>query len=120
MSEKLDSFLHLFLCIYFLYKKCQHVLAQTGGGPADLFPMGWCVELQDSVDPGVAWGAQVEDNIGGRLCLRYAGTEGLTQSLARRWVFYLDPLLHPPGWAEENSCSLTPPAGKEQNCLCIL
>uniref|UniRef100_A0A8C7D189 Scm like with four mbt domains 1 n=1 Tax=Oncorhynchus kisutch TaxID=8019 RepID=A0A8C7D189_ONCKI len=23
---------------------------------------------------------------------------------------YLDPLLYPPGWAEENSCSLTPPA----------
>nr|XP_029539135.1 scm-like with four MBT domains protein 1 isoform X2 [Oncorhynchus nerka] len=84
--------------------------AQAGGDPADLFPIGWCVELQDSVDPGVAWGAQVEDNIGGRLCLCYAGTEGLTQSLARRWVFYLDPLLHPPGWAEENSCSLIPPA----------
>ncbi|CAB1315087.1 unnamed protein product [Coregonus sp. 'balchen'] len=81
--------------------------AQTGG---DLFPPGWCVELQDSVDPGVAWGAQVEDNVGGRLCLRYTGTEGLTQSQARRWVFYLDPLLHPPGWAEENSFSLTPPA----------
>ncbi|CAB1353788.1 unnamed protein product, partial [Coregonus sp. 'balchen'] len=81
-----------------------------GGDPADLFPPGWCVELQDSVDPGVAWGAQVEDNIGGRLCLRYAGTEGLTQSQARRWVFYLDPLLQPPGWAEENSYSLTPPA----------
>uniref|UniRef100_A0A8C8H4K2 SLED domain-containing protein n=1 Tax=Oncorhynchus tshawytscha TaxID=74940 RepID=A0A8C8H4K2_ONCTS len=81
-----------------------------GRNPADLFPMGCCVELQDSMDPGVAWGAQVEDNIGGRLCLRYAGTEGLTQSLARRWVFYLDPLLHPPGWAEENCCSLTPPA----------
>ncbi|XP_041744142.1 scm-like with four MBT domains protein 1 [Coregonus clupeaformis] len=84
--------------------------AQTGGDPADLFPPGWCVELQDTVDPGVAWGAQVEDNIGGRLCLRYAGTEGLTQSQARRWVFYLDPLLQPPGWAEENSYSLTPPA----------
>ncbi|XP_029549843.1 scm-like with four MBT domains protein 1 isoform X5 [Salmo trutta] len=81
--------------------------AQTGG---DLFPLGCCVELQDSVDPGVAWGAQVEDNVGGRLCLRYTGTEGLTQSQTRRWVFYLDPLLHPPGWAEENSFSLTPPA----------
>uniref|UniRef100_A0A8C7VAQ9 SLED domain-containing protein n=1 Tax=Oncorhynchus mykiss TaxID=8022 RepID=A0A8C7VAQ9_ONCMY len=87
-----------------------HLLQGVRGDPADLFPIGWCVELQDSMDPGVAWGARVEDNIGGRLCLRYAGTEGLTQSLARRWVFYLDPLLHPPGWAEENSCSLTPPA----------
>uniref|UniRef100_A0A8C7CYB5 Scm like with four mbt domains 1 n=1 Tax=Oncorhynchus kisutch TaxID=8019 RepID=A0A8C7CYB5_ONCKI len=70
---------------------------------SDLHPLGWGRqqgrlrqgETQQTcfpvcMDPGVAWGAQVEDNIGGRLCLRYAGTEGLTQSLNRRWIFYLD------------------------------
>ncbi|KAM6980735.1 scm-like with four MBT domains protein 1 [Aplochiton taeniatus] len=83
---------------------------QAGGDPVHLFPQGSCVELQDSLDPGAAWWAEVEHNIGGRLCLHYSGSEGLNLPQARRWLFYLDPFLHPPGWAEENGCTLTPPA----------
>ncbi|XP_036389742.1 scm-like with four MBT domains protein 1 [Megalops cyprinoides] len=81
-----------------------------GKNPLDLLAPGSTVELQDSEDPGVAWVAAIEENVGGRLCLCYAGTKGLPQTHARRWVFYLHPLLHPPGWAREHGCTLAPPA----------
>uniref|UniRef100_A0A3B3QXI8 Scm like with four mbt domains 1 n=1 Tax=Paramormyrops kingsleyae TaxID=1676925 RepID=A0A3B3QXI8_9TELE len=76
----------------------------------DLLCPGTSVELQDSEDPGVAWGAVIEENVGGRLRLLYAGAEGLPQTLAKHWVFYLHPFLHPPGWALESGCTLAPPA----------
>ncbi|KAI1892742.1 hypothetical protein AGOR_G00136670 [Albula goreensis] len=81
-----------------------------GKNPLDLLAPGSSVELQDSQDPGAAWVAEIEENVGGRLCLRYTGTEGLPEMHARRWLFYLHPLLHPPGWAQEHGCTLVPPA----------
>ncbi|KAG9332642.1 hypothetical protein JZ751_014740 [Albula glossodonta] len=81
-----------------------------GKNPLDLLAPGSSVELQDSQDPGAAWVAEIEENVGGRLCLRYTGTEGLPETHARRWLFYLHPLLHPPGWAQEHGCTLVPPA----------
>lgn len=70
------------------------------------------MELQDRVDPGVAWGAEVEENVGGRLRLRLAGTEGLPETHSTLWLYYLHPHLHPPGWAKEHGCTLRPPSGK--------
>ncbi|KAG9353228.1 hypothetical protein JZ751_017804 [Albula glossodonta] len=81
-----------------------------GKNSLDLLAPGSSVELQDGEDAGAAWVALIEDNIGGRLRLRYAGTEGLPQNQATLWLFYLHPFLHPPGWAKEHGCTLTPPA----------
>uniref|UniRef100_A0AAZ3Q6W0 SAM domain-containing protein n=1 Tax=Oncorhynchus tshawytscha TaxID=74940 RepID=A0AAZ3Q6W0_ONCTS len=85
---------------------------QRGKDPVDLMSPGCSVELQDSVDPGVAWGAEVEENMGGRLRLRLAGTERLPDTHATLWLYYLHPRLHPPGWAKEHGCTLRPPSGK--------
>uniref|UniRef100_A0A8C7HBC2 Scm like with four mbt domains 1 n=1 Tax=Oncorhynchus kisutch TaxID=8019 RepID=A0A8C7HBC2_ONCKI len=85
---------------------------QRGKDPVDLMSPGCSVELQDSVDPGVAWGAEVEENMGGRLKLRLAGTERLPDTHATLWLYYLHPRLHPPGWAKEHGCTLRPPSGK--------
>uniref|UniRef100_A0A8C7U919 SAM domain-containing protein n=1 Tax=Oncorhynchus mykiss TaxID=8022 RepID=A0A8C7U919_ONCMY len=85
---------------------------RRGKDPVDLMSPGCSVELQDSVDPGVAWGAEVEENMGGRLRLRLAGTERLPDTHSTLWLYYLHPRLHPPGWAKEHGCTLRPPSGK--------
>ncbi|XP_076847146.1 scm-like with four MBT domains protein 1 isoform X2 [Brachyhypopomus gauderio] len=84
--------------------------AQRGCNPVDLLNPGLCVELLDYQNVGVAWPATIEDNVGGRLRLRYAGTEGLADAHSITWLFYLSPLLHLPGWAKEHGCTLRPPA----------
>uniref|UniRef100_A0A8C6PMD7 Scm like with four mbt domains 1 n=1 Tax=Nothobranchius furzeri TaxID=105023 RepID=A0A8C6PMD7_NOTFU len=73
-------------------------MPQHGRDPVELLSAGCYVELQDGVDPGLAWAAEVEENIGGRLKLRLLGTEGLPDTPATLWLFYLHPRLHPPGW----------------------
>lgn len=78
----------------------------------ELLSAGCYVELQDAVDPGLAWAAEVEENVGGRLKLRLVGTEGLPDTPATLWLFYLHPRLHPPGWAKEHGCTLKPPSGQ--------
>ncbi|XP_029630795.1 scm-like with four MBT domains protein 1 [Salmo trutta] len=83
---------------------------QRGKDPVDLLSPGCSVELQDSVDPGVAWSAEVEENMGGRLRLRLAGTERLPDTQSALWLYYLHPHLHPPGWAKEHGCTLRPPS----------
>uniref|UniRef100_G3P4S7 Scm like with four mbt domains 1 n=1 Tax=Gasterosteus aculeatus aculeatus TaxID=481459 RepID=G3P4S7_GASAC len=85
-------------------------LSQRGRDPVELLCAGCYVELQDSVDPGLAWAAEVEENVGGRLKLRLLGTEGLPDTPATLWLFYLHPRLHPPGWAKEHGCTLRPPS----------
>uniref|UniRef100_A0AAX7SC66 SAM domain-containing protein n=1 Tax=Astatotilapia calliptera TaxID=8154 RepID=A0AAX7SC66_ASTCA len=87
-------------------------LPQRGRDPVELLCAGCYVELQDSVDPGLAWAAEVEENVGGRLKLRLIGTEGLPDTPATLWLFYLHPRLHPPGWAKEHGCTLRPPSGQ--------
>ncbi|MEQ2163898.1 hypothetical protein GOODEAATRI_000975, partial [Goodea atripinnis] len=84
---------------------------QRGRDPVELLTAGCYVELQDSIDPGLAWATEVEENVGGRLKLRLLGTEGLPDTPATLWLFYLHPRLHPPGWAKEHGCTLTPPSG---------
>uniref|UniRef100_A0A674P8A4 Scm like with four mbt domains 1 n=1 Tax=Takifugu rubripes TaxID=31033 RepID=A0A674P8A4_TAKRU len=73
-------------------------LPQRGRDPVELLCAGCYVELQDNVDLGAAWAAEVEENVGGRLKLRLVGTEGLPDTPATLWLFYLHPRLHPPGW----------------------
>uniref|UniRef100_A0A3P9BYR6 Scm like with four mbt domains 1 n=1 Tax=Maylandia zebra TaxID=106582 RepID=A0A3P9BYR6_9CICH len=88
------------------------LLELRGRDPVELLCAGCYVELQDSVDPGLAWAAEVEENVGGRLKLRLIGTEGLPDTPATLWLFYLHPRLHPPGWAKEHGCTLRPPSGQ--------
>uniref|UniRef100_A0A8C2ZEE6 Scm like with four mbt domains 1 n=1 Tax=Cyclopterus lumpus TaxID=8103 RepID=A0A8C2ZEE6_CYCLU len=85
-------------------------LSQRGRDPVELLSAGCYVELQDTVDPGLAWAAEVEENVGGRLKVRLVGTEGLPDTPATLWLFYLHPRLHPPGWAKEHGCTLKPPS----------
>uniref|UniRef100_A0A671VFS2 Scm like with four mbt domains 1 n=1 Tax=Sparus aurata TaxID=8175 RepID=A0A671VFS2_SPAAU len=73
-------------------------LPQRGRDPVELLCAGCYVELQDNNDPGLAWAAEVEENVGGRLKLRLVGTEGLPDTPTILWLFYLHPRLHPPGW----------------------
>ncbi|KAL0978560.1 hypothetical protein UPYG_G00172170 [Umbra pygmaea] len=82
---------------------------QRGKDPVDLLCPGCSVELQDSADPAVAWGAEVEENVGGRLRLRLLGTDGLSETHSTCWLYYLHPRLHPPGWAKEHGFTLRPP-----------
>uniref|UniRef100_A0A8C7LSL2 Scm like with four mbt domains 1 n=1 Tax=Oncorhynchus mykiss TaxID=8022 RepID=A0A8C7LSL2_ONCMY len=98
-----------------LAEKCSapaNLLEGRRKDPVDLMSPGCSVELQDSFDPGVVWGAEVEENVGGRLRLRLAGTEGLPETHSTLWLYYLHPRLHPPGWAKEHGCTLRPPLGK--------
>ncbi|KAI4872063.1 hypothetical protein NFI96_020611 [Prochilodus magdalenae] len=84
--------------------------AQRGCNPVDLLNPGLSVELVDKEDAEVAWAAVIEDNVGGRLRLRYSGTEGLPDNPSVIWVFYLNPLLHLPGWAKDHNKTLRPPS----------
>uniref|UniRef100_A0A8C7ZDV0 Scm like with four mbt domains 1 n=1 Tax=Oryzias sinensis TaxID=183150 RepID=A0A8C7ZDV0_9TELE len=86
------------------------LLELRGRDPVELLCAGCYVELQDNVDPGLAWAAEVEENVGGRLKLRLVGTEGLPDTPATLWLFYLHPRLHPPGWAQEHGYTLKPPS----------
>ncbi|XP_062401897.1 scm-like with four MBT domains protein 1 [Sardina pilchardus] len=88
-----------------LLEGAQHVLS-----PLDLLASGTSLELQDSRDAAVAWAVVIEDNVGGRLRLRYHGAEALPDATATLWLFYLSPLLHLPGWAQDTGCTLRPPA----------
>ncbi|XP_032404658.1 scm-like with four MBT domains protein 1 isoform X3 [Xiphophorus hellerii] len=85
-------------------------MPQRGRDPVELLTAGCYVELQDGVDPRSAWAAEVEENVGGRLKLRLLGTEGLPDTPATLWLFYLHPRLHPPGWAKEQGCTLRSPS----------
>ncbi|KAL7843619.1 hypothetical protein AOLI_G00251310 [Acnodon oligacanthus] len=84
--------------------------AQRGCNPVDLLSPGLSVELVDKEDAEVAWAAVIEDNVGGRLRLRYSGTEELPHNPSVIWVFYLNPLLNLPGWAKDHGKTLRPPS----------
>ncbi|KAK0153469.1 Scm-like with four MBT domains protein 1 [Merluccius polli] len=86
-------------------------MPQRGPDPAELLCAGCYVELQDPSAAGLAWAAEVEENVGGRLKLRPLGAEGLADTPSTVWLYYLHPRLHPPGWAQEHGCTLTPPQG---------
>ncbi|KPP78694.1 scm-like with four MBT domains protein 1-like, partial [Scleropages formosus] len=77
---------------------------------ADLHPVGWGKQQGRIMRPpeGVRerredWEALLEKVLS-------EGCSAPANLLEGRWVFYLHPFLHPPGWAIENGCTLTPPA----------
>ncbi|KAA0721138.1 Scm-like with four MBT domains protein 2 [Triplophysa tibetana] len=77
-----------------------------GKNTVDLITVGSILELRDAIEPTVHWAAQVQRNVGGRLCLSYVG---LNDSVYYIWMFYLDTRLRPLGWAKENNLSMEPP-----------
>ncbi|XP_070610530.1 scm-like with four MBT domains protein 2 isoform X2 [Erythrolamprus reginae] len=79
-----------------------------GKNALDLITLDSLIELQDGQNPFHFWIVSVVENVGGRLCLRYAGLEE-TDS-CDQWLFYLDWRLRPVGWCQENKYQLEPPA----------
>ncbi|XP_056116427.1 scm-like with four MBT domains protein 2 isoform X1 [Rhinichthys klamathensis goyatoka] len=77
-----------------------------GKNTVDLIVVGCVLEVRDDSEPSVYWAAQVQCNVGGRLCLSYVG---LNDPAHYRWMFYLDNRLRPLGWAKENHLSMKPP-----------
>uniref|UniRef100_A0AAY4DZF6 SLED domain-containing protein n=1 Tax=Denticeps clupeoides TaxID=299321 RepID=A0AAY4DZF6_9TELE len=76
-----------------------------GKNTVDLIVKGCVLELQSDSEPDQYWPVQVLQNIGGRLCLRYAGLDDQSHNI---WLFYLDTRLRPVGWALENNLTLQP------------
>ncbi|NXK36332.1 SMBT1 protein, partial [Piprites chloris] len=79
-----------------------------GKNPLDLIAPGSRLELQNIRDSLEAWIVTVVENVGGRLKLRYEGLEDSDKF--DQWLFYLDPFLHPVGWAAQHGYSLQPPS----------
>ncbi|XP_048344099.1 scm-like with four MBT domains protein 1 [Sphaerodactylus townsendi] len=77
-----------------------------GKNPLDLIAPGSRLECQHLKNSLGAWIVNVIDNIGGRLKLRYEGLGDLDQY--DFWMYYLDPFLHPVGWATQHSFILEP------------
>uniref|UniRef100_A0A8D2JBB6 Scm like with four mbt domains 1 n=1 Tax=Varanus komodoensis TaxID=61221 RepID=A0A8D2JBB6_VARKO len=79
-----------------------------GKNPLDLIAPGSRLECQHLNDSLGAWVVSVLENIGGRLRLRYEGLGDSDQH--DLWMFYLDPFLHPVGWAIQQGYILEPPS----------
>lgn len=75
----------------------------------DLIAPGSRLECQHLKDSLGAWIVNVIENVGGRLKLRYEGLGDLDQY--DLWMFYLDPFLHPVGWATQQGYILEPTLG---------
>ena len=54
------------------------------------------------------WIVRVMENIGGRLLLRFEGTDKAKDDF---WLFYLHHRLHPIGWCRDNDAIYKPPEG---------
>ncbi|XP_060607615.1 scm-like with four MBT domains protein 1 [Ruditapes philippinarum] len=78
----------------------------TGCSPVDQLNCGMRLELQDILNPLHVWLVQILENVGGRLYLRLESTQSASKHF---WMFYLDPRLHPVGWASEHGCVYKPP-----------
>uniref|UniRef100_A0A8C4QAU1 SLED domain-containing protein n=1 Tax=Eptatretus burgeri TaxID=7764 RepID=A0A8C4QAU1_EPTBU len=70
---------------------------------------GCWLELQDAHVGLHAWPVRVEENIGGRLRLRYCGL-GPAEARHDQWLFFLMPRIRPLGWGCVARCSLEPPS----------
>lgn len=77
----------------------------TGTTPVDQIKQGMRLELQDYINPTQVWIVKVLENVGGRLYLRH---EGLDHTSHDFWLFYLNNLFHPIGWAKENGYTYAP------------
>lgn len=79
-----------------------------GTAAVDQIKQSMLVEVQDENDLTHVWIARVLKNIGGRLLLRYEGTDSARQDF---WLFYLHYRIHPMGWAQEMDMPYGPPEG---------
>lgn len=86
---------------------------QRGKNSLDLIAQGSRLECQHLNNYLGAWIVTVLENIGGRLRLRYEGLGDVEQY--DLWMFYLDPFLHPMGWAAQQGYILEPPLGTKFN-----
>ncbi|KAH3892505.1 hypothetical protein DPMN_016623 [Dreissena polymorpha] len=75
--------------------------------PIDQLRAGMQLEMQDMLCPCEVWVVQILENVGGRLYLRLEGTESASHHF---WLFYLNPRLHPIGWAAQKGYKYQPPA----------
>ncbi|KAL5013685.1 hypothetical protein ScPMuIL_007955 [Solemya velum] len=78
----------------------------TGITPIDQLKQGMWLELQDALNPMEIWLVRIIENVGGRLYLRYEGSESASHDF---WLFYLHHSIHPVGWGNSNDCSYKPP-----------
>ena len=85
-----------------------YILQGGGCSPVDQLKCGMKLELQDILNPLHVWLVQILENVGGRLYLRLESPQSASKHF---WMFYLNPRLHPIGWANEHKCIYKPPQG---------
>ncbi|XP_064633870.1 scm-like with four MBT domains protein 1 isoform X2 [Lineus longissimus] len=79
---------------------------KTGTTPVDQIKQGMRLEIQHQLYRQAVWIVKVLENVGGRLLMRYEGTNTAVHDF---WLFYLHSRVHPVGWAHENDCIYRPP-----------
>lgn len=70
------------------------------------------LEVQHELAPRYVWIVRILENIGGRLLLRYEGTDRAKDDF---WLFYLNHRLHPIGWCKDHDTVYKPPEGMIYN-----
>ncbi|CAG4953891.1 unnamed protein product [Colias eurytheme] len=66
-------------------------LNNKGLSPIDRIKVGMKVEIQNLIDPYKYWIATVDENVGGRLLLRYDGAD---DDLPQFWLFFSNPRIN--------------------------
>ncbi|KAI8438962.1 hypothetical protein MSG28_011275 [Choristoneura fumiferana] len=74
---------------------CLEALNNKGLSPIDRIKPGMKVEVQNIIDPYKYWSANVCENFGGRLLLRYDGAD---EELEQIWIFFSNPRLNTFGY----------------------
>ncbi len=77
--------------------------------PIDQIKEGMRLEVQHVMNPQFVWVVRVMENVGGRLLLRYEGTDKANHDF---WLFYIHYRLHYIGWAKEHGLSYKQPPGR--------
>lgn len=90
-------------------QSCTFLFQTTGITPIDQIKQGMRLEVQHALQSKWIWIVKIMENVGGRLLLRYEGTDSAAHDF---WLFYLNPRLHPIDWGQENSCIFRPPEGR--------
>ena len=81
---------------------------KVGCVPIEQIQTGMRLEVQHELAPRYVWIVRIMENIGGRLLLRYEGTDRAKDDF---WLFYLNYRLHPIGWCKDHDAVYKPPEG---------